>query len=108
MKDYNVSTKIDGKWRTLGRIKKNQYDNYQLSFKKTDEFMKFINGSGEWLNFSLFEPKEKDATKPVQKQEVDKAYDKAKDIFSDEVPFVWILPLIAFSLTALSSGILNA
>lgn len=82
MMECNASAKVNGKWWTFGRIKKNQYGNYQLSFKNTDVLKKFVNEGGEWLNFSLFEPRDKEEMpqqKPQSKPE--KSYD------SDEIPF---------------------
>ena len=68
MQDYNASAKVNGKWRNFGRIRKNQYGNYQLSFKNTDELKKFINEAGEWLNFSLFEEKDKEGKQTAKPQ----------------------------------------
>lgn len=76
--EYNVSTKVNGKWFTFGKIKTNQYGNQQLSFKKTKEFVDFIAASGDWINFSLFAPKDDAAPK----QETKPTYDT-----DSEIPF---------------------
>lgn len=57
MNDANVAKKIDGKWKTFGQIKKNNYGNYQLSFKVTDELLKEFQIGG-WANFALFDKEE--------------------------------------------------
>jgi hypothetical protein len=81
MQEYNVSTKVNGKWWTFGRIKKNQYGNYQLSFKNTDALKKFVSEGGEWLNFSLFEPRDK------EEGGAPKAQAKPATTLDDEIPF---------------------
>jgi hypothetical protein len=77
--NYKVSgkRKDTGKWWTFGNIKTNQYGNLQLSFKNTDEFKKFIEASGDWLNFSLFPDDE-------EKKEMQKS---TPQTLSDEIPF---------------------
>lgn len=54
--EYKVSgkRKDTGKWWQFGSIKQGKYGP-QLSFKKTHDLMAFIEGSGDWINFALFE-----------------------------------------------------
>lgn len=63
---FKVSAKRadTGKFWGFGKIEKNNFGNLRLSFKKTPEFMEFINGATEWVNFSLFEDKPKDSAPP--------------------------------------------
>lgn len=85
MTDKNVSAKrANGKWFNFGKLKTNQYGNLQLSFKNTPEFKAFVNGSGEWINFSLFEdkPKEVDVDTEARLKEL-----KESATITDEIPF---------------------
>lgn len=75
--EFNVSAKVNGKWWTFGRIRNNKFGNLDLSFKNTPELKKFVNEGGEWLNFALFEPREKSGS--PQKATPQEA--------PDEVPF---------------------
>lgn len=85
--DHKVSAKKpDGKWWTFGSLKTNQYGNLQLSFKNTDDFKAFVNGSGEWINFSLFEDKPKE--EPITRKALDDIPEKHRPYSpSDEIPF---------------------
>ena len=62
--NYNVSVKIDGKWRTLGKVAINKFGHPALSFKNSQELKALVNSSAEWLNFSLFENKDDGKAKP--------------------------------------------
>lgn len=71
---YKVSAKRNGKWWTFGTIKKNKFDNLQLSMKNTGELKELILLGGEWLNFSLFDDEEKpkdEASKPSKASKVE-------------------------------------
>ena len=95
--EYNLTKKIDGKWVTFGSFANNQYGNLQASFKKTPEFMKFINESEGWVNFSAFWKKSKD-DKPISNHSKAKADGYVKptptkdeaEPFDDCIPFVWV------------------
>lgn len=74
---YNVSKKIDGKWKNFGRIETNKFGNLSLSFRNTQEFKDFITSQGDWVNFALFPAEEriegglrKDAGPPKDDSEV--------------------------------------
>ena len=66
--EYNVTVKVDGKWRTFGSIKKNQWGNLTLGMKKTDEIRKLFEGEG-WVNFSLFKKDDKPKQEAPKKDE---------------------------------------
>lgn len=72
-----ISVKIDGKWFTLGNLKKNQWGNFNIGLKKTDELRKLVQGEG-WVNLSVFEDVGKDAPKKKEPQPIDN---------QDEIPF---------------------
>jgi hypothetical protein len=61
MKPINLSKKIDGKFKTLVKLEQNKWGNWQVSF--SPEFKKELD-KGEWLNLSVFEPKE-DSQAPI-------------------------------------------
>jgi hypothetical protein len=79
MENHNLSTKVNGKWRTFGKIAKNKFDNYQASFKVTPELKELIANS-EWVNFSLFPADEKREI-PAEAQEGIRQLEK------DSIPF---------------------
>jgi hypothetical protein len=72
----------EGKWKTFGSVKKNQFGNYSLGIKNTQEFKDLVGSSAEWLNFSLFVEKEKPDYKPAVNQS-----GQVVDELNDEVPF---------------------
>lgn len=85
--NYNATKKIDGKWKTFGRIRKNKWDNLQLSFKNTPEFKALVNSNEEWLNFSLFEEKDKE---PQAQQDEPVSNPPVAEVLNDdgmEIPF---------------------
>jgi hypothetical protein len=55
MKPINLSKKIDGKFKTLVKLEQNKWGNWQVSF--SPDFKKELD-KGEWLNLSVFEPRE--------------------------------------------------
>lgn len=73
----NACVKIDGKWKTFGKIRMNKWGNPQLSFKVTPELKDLMN-KNEWLNFSLFEEKEKKELSSKTQSEADKFYENAE------------------------------
>lgn len=78
--NYKVSIKVDGKWRTVGTVKQNQYGNMALGLMKKPEVRAALEGDG-WANFSLFEDDgSRHSAKPESKPDVDLVDD-------DEVPF---------------------
>lgn len=83
----------EGKWKTFGNVKKNQYGNYSLGLKNTPELKALVNSSAEWINFSLFIEKEKPEYAPAVNQQ-GQTYEQAKsngyqtqDEMNDEIPF---------------------
>jgi len=60
--NFKVSMKINGKWQTVGNIKKNKYGNMSLGLMKKPEVLEALKGDG-WANFALFEDQKKDDTK---------------------------------------------
>lgn len=80
--EIRAKRKDNEKWWGFGRIKKNQYGNYQIGMKKTKELMGYINAidDGGYINFSLFEPKG-DAAEPLQKPK------PSVPELDDELPF---------------------
>lgn len=67
-----------GKYWTYGSFKKNQWGNYQASFKVTPELLKlFKEHEDSYINFSAFEDEKKEES---PKQPV-------YDDLSDDVPF---------------------
>ena len=92
--EFKLSRKNEGqKWWTWGSFRKNQWGNYQASFKVTPEFKKLINSieDGEYINFSAFDEDKKDAPKP-------KPINDGLEGLNDEIPFVWLIPMIAPAL----------
>lgn len=78
--NYSVKRKnAEGKYETLGNIKKNRWGNYSLSIKVTPQFKDMIANvnSGNWLNLSIFED-DRNKAKPEGKP----TYDNGS-----EVPF---------------------
>lgn len=71
--------RADGKWWKFGSVRKSPKGYLQASFKKTPEFMEFINNSGEWVNFSAFED---ESQKPQQQ-----AANNYQAPLDDEIPF---------------------
>lgn len=70
MTEYNLSKKIDGKWKTIITIRNDpKYGNLRASAKITPEFRKLIEESGDWLNLSVFEHQPKEASNDSQETE---------------------------------------
>ena len=81
MKPINLSKKIDGKFKTLVKLEKNKWGNWQVSF--SPEFKQELD-KGEWLNLSVFEPKEESQQKPDEY----KTQPGANHLLDDqEIPF---------------------
>jgi hypothetical protein len=69
MNPIRLAKKIDGKFKTVVELKKNQWGNWEVSF--SPEFKKQID-SGEWVNLSLFEGDNKTPkTKPPEQSVID-------------------------------------
>jgi len=59
---YKLSAKRNGKWWNYGSFGLNKYDNYSASFKVTPELLELLKEKeGQWVNFSAFEDKPKEA-----------------------------------------------
>lgn len=79
--NYKVAIKVNGKWMTVGSVKKNKWGNLSLGLMKKSEVRAALDGDG-WANFALFEDKGKDAPK-----EQEKPGDDAPDLDGDSIPF---------------------
>jgi hypothetical protein len=83
--EQRVKAKIDGKYKTLGKIKEGKFGP-QLSFKKTEELKQLWFAEGDWLNFNLY-PDEEPKNKPVD-ADTQAMLDRLKnDAASEEIPF---------------------
>ena len=69
--NYKVSMKINGKWHTVGSVKKNKYGNMSLGLMKKPEVQEALKGDG-WANFALFED---DGERKPKQQAPDKEED---------------------------------
>lgn len=83
--DYNLSKKVGEKWVNFGSVKKNQYGNLQASFRNTPELRELILQGGEWINFSMFEKKDKLAE---SKAPAGYARPKADNSLTDDAEFL--------------------
>lgn len=66
--EIRAKRKDTGKWWGFGRITKSkEYGNLQIGMKKTQELMDYLNSVqiGGYINFSLFEPKDKPQAAPA-------------------------------------------
>jgi hypothetical protein len=84
-KTYKVSAKRStGKWWTFGNLKKNQYGNWSIGIKVTDELKELVAANdGKYLNFSLFEEQEKRDVPAEAKAGIA----QLNSITDDEIPF---------------------
>ena len=84
--NYEIKHKrANGKWWGFGRIQKNKWDNLQLSMKVTPELIELVTSKqGEWLNFSLFEPREQSEEHVVAET---KKIMGGNDFIDDEIVF---------------------
>ena len=59
--NFKVSKKINDKWVSVGNIKQNQYGNPALGLHCTPQLKQLIADTpdGKWINFALFENKDK-------------------------------------------------
>ena len=109
--DYNLSKKIGEKWVNFGTVKKNQYGNLQASFRNTGELKELVLQGGEWINFSMFEkkdkPKEPQAVTPHSAAKADgyapQAENPIANYVDDNIPFS-LAALIAPTLALLVIG----
>ena len=94
--NFKVSKKNGaGKWWSCGRIKKNEWGNLQLSFKKTPELAALFQGDG-YINFSLFpdedqpqQPAKEDRggnVRQILEQQIG-TINRPIDFSEDEIPF---------------------
>ncbi len=81
--NHKVSKKIDGKWKSFGNVKENQYGNLSLGLRCTADFKKLVADmeEGKWLNFALFEEDEKQAEQSMQ------GSSRPSPVLNDEIPF---------------------
>jgi len=94
MKEQNVSVKINDKWRTLGKISQSDRGYWRLSFRNTDELKSWLAAQGDWLNFSLFDPRPKDGAAPV------KPAPYVEPDLNDEIPFAILMGMAASGIGA--------
>ena len=86
-KAYKVSAKRadTGKWWTFGNMKVNQYDNWSMGLKVTDELIALIESKkGGYVNFSFFEDDKAKKQKPHNEAKQD-GY-QSQDL-GDQIPF---------------------
>ena len=85
---YEISAKKKGtgKWWGFGRITKSeQYGSLRIGMKKTPELVEMFNDvpAGGYLNFALFEPKDKKEPRSAAA----KSTPPEADDFGDSIPF---------------------
>lgn len=82
-KQYTLKAKLNGKFWSFGNLKVNQYGNWQIGMKASEDLQKLIDGAnGGWINFSIFEKEDKPA--PAQATH---AAPVASHAVEDEIPF---------------------
>lgn len=81
-----IAKKINGKWLTLGEIKKNQWGNLQLSMRKSPELQTLFDSDEKWLNFSVFEDDGK-GKKAVDEHKAKAGGHQQSIELNDEIPF---------------------
>lgn len=54
--NYTVKTKHEGKFLTIGNVRKNQFGNYQVGLKMGPVLRSLIANAkdGDWVNLSMF------------------------------------------------------
>jgi hypothetical protein len=65
-----------------------EYNSWRIGMKVTPELIALVKeNEGKYVNFSLFEKKEKRDTPPDAKQGINKLNATAGALLSDEIPF---------------------
>lgn len=63
MTDLNLKIKVNGKYVTVGNVKKNQWGNMSCGLKNTPELIELLSSkaTGQWVNLAAFPIEQKEA-----------------------------------------------